>query len=360
MEKTIYDGIKKLPEVLLPWYEKAARDLPWRKTKNPYHVWVSEIMLQQTRVEAVKSYYTRFIDALPNVSALAEVEDAVLLKLWEGLGYYTRARNLKKAALFIKEKHGGVFPTEYKDILALPGIGEYTAGAIASICYEKPTPAVDGNVLRVVARVAELFAPVYQPAIKKQITNALAKCYPKEKCGEFTQSLMELGATVCVPNKAPNCAICPARTFCKAFQNQSQNSLPLRPEKKERKKEKRTVFLLQWGEKVAICKRQSKGLLGGMWEFPNTSDALSKEQATAYLKKQGVEIADIVQSAKAKHIFTHIEWDMTCYVFTVQKGPDQYIWVEKETLASDVALPTAFRQFCRLLGMEETTKKPQR
>ena len=198
------DIFSQLPGLLLPWYEKNRRELPWRQDKEPYHVWLSEIMLQQTRVEAVKGYYARFLEALPTATDLAEASEETLYKLWEGLGYYTRVRNLQKAARQIVELHNGRFPTSYDDIRALAGIGDYTAGAICSICFDLPTPAVDGNVLRVCTRLTLDPSPIDKPATKKALTEALAAVYPKES-GTFTQALMELGATVCVPNGAPKC-----------------------------------------------------------------------------------------------------------------------------------------------------------
>ncbi len=349
MKQNIQNQIARLPDVLLPWYEKSARSLPWRETKEPYPVWLSEIMLQQTRVEAVKKYYERFLNALPTIEDLAKVEDEQLFKLWEGLGYYTRARNLKKAAIAITETFGGVFPKTYAEILSLPGVGEYTAGAIASICFGLPTPAVDGNVLRVVTRIAALSAPIHQSAVKKEICEALAACYPPGRCGDFTQSLMELGATVCMPNGAPNCRACPANAFCKAYLGGTQSSFPVRPEKAVRKKENRTVFVLQCGNKIAVNKRVGKGLLAGMWEFPNVLGILNKEKAVSVLEKWGITPSDILQSVKRNHVFTHIEWNMLCYYFTVQNTNESFFWVPQNQLHSEIALPTAFRKFCEYI-----------
>ena len=225
MHQALYQA---LPELLLPWYAGTARDLPWRHDREPYHVWLSEIMLQQTRVEAVKGYYNRFLTALPTIEQLANAEENLLLKLWEGLGYYNRVRNLQKAAQIITDEYGGRFPQRYADILALPGIGTYTAGAIASICFEQPTPAVDGNVLRVIARLTEDFAVIDTPQKKREITAALAAVYPAGHCGAFTQSLMELGAVVCVPNGVPNCAACPLEPLCRAHKNGTEQLLPVR------------------------------------------------------------------------------------------------------------------------------------
>lgn len=349
MEQTLQEKLVYLPEALLPWYDKSARQLPWRETKEPYHIWLSEIMLQQTRVEAVKGYYKKFLDALPDVKSLAEAEDMTLLKLWEGLGYYSRVRNLKKAATMIMSQFKGVFPDHYEDILSLPGIGDYTAGAIASICFDRPKPAVDGNVLRVIARIGTLDTPIDHLPFKKKISSLLEACYPKKRCGDFTQSLMELGATVCVPNGAPHCALCPIRDICNAYKINTQEEFPKRSSKKLRKIEEHTVFLLKCGDKFAVCRREPHGLLAGMWEFPNTPGTLSKEQAVSYLKNLELSVVDIVHLAKRKHIFTHIEWNMLCYTFTVEKECDAFIWVTKDFLSSQIALPTAFRQFCELL-----------
>lgn len=205
-----------LPGALLPWYSACARPLPWRETRDPYRVWISEIMLQQTRVAAVLEYYARFLAALPDVFALASVDEARLLKLWEGLGYYRRARNLKRAAEVIVSEYNGVFPEAHAALRALPGIGDYTAGAIASICFDASTPAIDGNVLRIAARLADCADCVDVPSTKRSLHEALAAAYPSGQCGAFTQALMELGATVCLPGGAPRCAVCPAASLCRS------------------------------------------------------------------------------------------------------------------------------------------------
>lgn len=341
--------LRFLPKLLVVWFSENARELPWRKDKEPYHVWVSEIMLQQTRVEAVKGYYERFLKALPTIESLANAKEEKLLKLWEGLGYYSRARNLQKAARVIVEKHDGVFPTDYEEILALPGIGEYTAGAISSICFEKPTPAVDGNVLRVISRVTENSAPITDAKVKKEITEKLKKIYPKKNCGDFTQALMELGATVCVPNGAPRCENCPLQKICLSHQNGTAEKLPVRAQKKARKKEMLTVFLLSHNGKIAVSKREDTGLLKGLWEFPNTKGALSKNEAAEYLATWGIVPKDIVQKVKRKHIFTHVEWDMTGYFFECKNENDAFLWKTKGELLEKIALPTAFRKFLSLI-----------
>lgn len=335
---------EKLPGVLLPWYFKNKRDLPWRKDRDPYHIWLSEIMLQQTRVEAVKGYYTRFLNSLPSIAALAEADDGLLHKLWEGLGYYTRVRNLKKAAQVVMEKHGGVFPGEYTDVLALPGIGTYTAGAICSIAYDHPTPAVDGNVLRVAARLLNDSTPVDTPVFKSKIQSALQKIYP-QTAGDFTQALMELGATVCGPNRKPDCAACPCKDFCLGCKLATAEDLPFKSPKKKRRREEMTVFVLSCEGYYALEKRPDRGLLAGLWQFPNVSGKLDTQQAMIQVEELGVKPREITKKVERKHIFTHIEWDMFgVYVEVSEKSP-QYTWLTASQIQNEAALPTAFRQF---------------
>lgn len=334
----------RLPEALLPWYEQNRRDLPWRADREPYHVWLSEIMLQQTRVEAVKGYYVRFLDNLPTIRDLAQADDEVLHKLWEGLGYYSRVRNLKKAAQVVMETHGGVFPREYEDVLSLPGIGTYTAGAICSICFDQPVPAVDGNVLRVVTRLTNDPMPIDSPACKKQIHDALAQIYPRD-AGDFTQALMELGATLCGPNRKPRCAECPCQGFCQGAKKGTAESLPVKAPKKEKRIEERTVFLLWCGEKLAVEKRPDQGLLAGLWQFPNVPGKLEPEQALAAVEGFGLRPRDILRQAERKHIFTHIRWEMRGYWIEVSEPEGEFRWLDREELEREAALPTAFRQF---------------
>ena len=314
-----------LPERLLPFFEKCARDLPWRKQRTPYAVLVSEIMLQQTRVDTVIDYFNRFMAELPSVQALAAAPEEKLLQLWEGLGYYRRVRNLQKAARMIMEDFGGDFPTEVKDLLKLPGVGAYTAGAIASIAFGRPAPAVDGNVLRVISRITASNWNAENAA------EALQKQYPAGRCSDFTESLMELGATVCLPNGTPHCAACPVRDICKSADNGWQN-WPVKAEKKPRKVEHLTVFILQNNGKTAHRRRPETGLLSGLWELPNESGSQSPEYAGQYGRVSGVK--------KAKHIFTHVEWQMTVYLIEAAQQSPEFIWAEPGTLP----LPTAFRK----------------
>ena len=334
----------RLPEALLPWYDVHRRDLPWRADREPYHVWLSEIMLQQTRVEAVRGYYARFLEALPTLKSLANADDLLLHKLWEGLGYYSRVRNLKKAAQIILEKHDGVFPRDHASVRALPGIGDYTAGAICSICYDAPTPAVDGNVLRVISRLTDDDTPIDQPAWKKQVRDALAQVYPPE-AGAFTQALMELGATLCGPNRKPRCGECPCREFCLAHARGTAEALPVKLPKRQKRVEAYTVFILRCDGKYALEMRGQQGLLGGLWQFPNVPGKLDLSDAMLALDKMGLKVRDILRQGERKHIFTHIRWEMRAYWVEVSAETDRHIWLTPEEINETAALPTAFRQF---------------
>ena len=333
-----------LPGLLLPWYERNKRDLPWRGSRDPYHIWISEIMLQQTRVEAVKKYYLRFVDVLPDISALSEVDDDQLYKLWEGLGYYSRARNLKKAAQVIMSEHRGIFPRKYEKVIELPGIGEYTAGAICSIAYDMPVPAVDGNVLRVAARLLNDNSAVDSPAFKNSVRLRLQAVYPKE-AGMFTQALMELGATVCGPNRKADCASCPCCDICIAYRKGTVDLLPVRSPKKAKRQESLTVFVLQCGDRYAIEKRASKGLLAGLWQFPNVPGKLDDQAALDYLETCGLRPEAILKTTEMEHIFTHIIWKMHGVYVKVKAISGDFNWLTNEQIDAEAALPTAFRQF---------------
>ncbi len=333
-----------LPDALLPWYYRAGRALPWRADREPYHVWLSEIMLQQTRVEAVRGYYTRFLETLPDIASLASCEDALLHKLWEGLGYYNRVRNLKKAAQVILDTYGGQFPREYAQIRALPGIGDYTAGAVCSICFNAPTPAVDGNVLRVVSRLTENSTPIDLPAMKAAVRDALLEIYPPQ-AGDFTQALMELGATLCGPNREPNCQECPCFPYCRSAQTGTAVSLPVKTPKKARRHEDMTVFILSCDGKYALEQRPEQGLLAGLWQFPNHPGKLEPADALLLLENQGLHPREILRQAERKHIFTHIQWNMRGIYAQIATPIARYTWFSEEDLRRTVALPTAFRQF---------------
>ena len=341
MEKQIN---AQLPSLLLPWYMENKRDLPWRKDKEPYHIWLSEIMLQQTRVEAVNGYYTRFLNTLPTIRDLAVCDDDVLHKLWEGLGYYSRVRNLKKAAIQIVEQHGGIFPEEYDQVRALPGIGDYTAGAICSKAFDLSTPAVDGNVLRVVSRLTEDATPVDDLRYRRQVRDQLATVYPKD-AGAFTQALMELGATVCGPNWAPRCEECPVKTICAAAKHGTAENYPVKKPKAKRRTEEKTVFILSCDGAYALEKRPDKGLLAGLWQFPNTEGKLEVPQAMAYLEEQGLRPREVLRQLERKHIFTHISWEMRGIYVEVMERAEKYTWLSADEIRANAAIPTAFRQF---------------
>ena len=343
--------LKMLPELLLPWYRENKRDLPWRQDRQPYHIWISEIMLQQTRVEAVKGYYSRFLNVLPTVEALAACDDDLLHKLWEGLGYYSRVRNLKKAAQVILEQHGGVFPKDHKQILALPGIGAYTAGAICSIAYDLPTPAVDGNVLRVFSRLTNDPSPIDLPETKKAVTQALEEIYPKD-AGDFTQALMELGATICGPNRAPACEVCPCKEICLAWQDGTADKLPVKSPKKEKRQEDRTVFILHCDGRYALEKRPNKGLLAGLWQFPNVTGHLDTRKALETVASWTLKPREMLREVERKHIFTHIQWNMKGIYMEVAEPAGSFQWFTAEEINTQAALPTAFRQFWELEEQE--------
>ncbi len=335
---------QKLPDALLPWYKQNARRLPWRQDTEPYHIWLSEIMLQQTRVEAVRAYYLRFLEQLPDIHALAAAPESRLLKLWEGLGYYNRARNLQKAARVIETQYGGRFPGRYEEIRALPGIGPYTAGAIASICFGLPCPAVDGNVMRIITRMTENDAPIDRMQTKTEIAAQLEKVYPKNDCGQFTQALMELGATVCTP-KSPKCTACPASSFCRAYKNGTVMQYPVKQPKKEKRLEERTVFLLQCGDRYALTKRTESGLLAGLWQLPNMLGKMGVKQALDTAGGFGAQPVELCKQMNRVHIFTHIKWQMTCYhILCAERSPD-FVWATAQEIETTYALPTAFRMF---------------
>lgn len=301
---------------LLQWYDYNRRILPWREDPTPYHVWVSEIMLQQTRVEAVKGYYDRFLTCLPDIAALAAAEEEVLLKLWEGLGYYNRVRNMQKAARVIMEAYGGEMPADYEGLRALPGIGDYTAGAIASIAFGRSYPAVDGNVLRVMSRIACSEEDITKEQTRRKLKEDLTFAIPK-RSGDFNQSLMELGATVCLPNGKPLCEQCPVMHLCKAFHAGRETELPVKTGPKARRMENRAVYLVFYDGKVLLHRREKKGLLAGLWEFPNIliengKNKMTPAKAKAILEElmpEGVE-CKAYKGQKAKHIFSHVEWHM--------------------------------------------------
>jgi len=395
----------QIQEPLLKWFEENARVLPWRehpfpvsghdatamlreydamvtplnfacitapsgntvgtmqseqapssaKADRAYAVWVSEIMLQQTRVEAVKPYYLRFMDALPDIRALAECPEDALLKLWEGLGYYSRVRNMQKAAIVVMEKHNGRLPVKYEELLTLPGIGSYTAGAIASIAYGQAVPAVDGNVLRVMTRITENAEDISKQAVKKSVEDALRAVMPQACPGTFNQALMELGALICVPNGAPLCEDCPVRHLCRANLDGRQTEYPVKAAKKPRRIEVRTVLVIRDSTHAAIGRRPAHGLLAGLYELPNYLGHLSQEEVAERVAENGFFPLQIRTLPEAKHIFSHVEWHMCGYFVLVEdmekpqenQGKEQLIFVEPKTIRENYSIPSAFAAYQR-------------
>ena len=323
--------LEQLPIPLLLWYRENARVLPWRSDPTPYRVWISEIMLQQTRVAAVLDYYRRFLEAVPTVADLAALPEDALMKLWQGLGYYSRARNLQKAARQIVENFG-----------SLAGVGDYTAGAVASIAFGLPVPAVDGNVLRVVTRITGDTGDITTPAVKRRITEALRQIIPTEAPGQFNQAMMELGATVCLPNGAPLCDRCPGAEFCRARLEDRIEQLPVKAPKKARRVEQRRVYLIFSDRGVALHRRPDKGLLAGLWEYPN--EPVEECAIPALL---GLAPEELEPAGQGRHIFTHIEWRMQARTARIpaEALPEGWVWADRQALAQDYAVPNAFQAF---------------
>ena len=350
--------LEEIVTPLVKWYRENKRILPWRDKGNAYYTWVSEIMLQQTRVEAVKPYFERFITELPDVESLADCPQEKLLKLWEGLGYYNRVRNMQEAAQTVKKEYNGRLPEDYQALLSLKGIGSYTAGAIASIAYGINVPAVDGNVLRVISRITESAEDISRQAVRKKIEQQLQEIMPEECPGDFNQALMELGAVVCIPNGKAKCGECPVASVCLAYRHDKVDSLPVKAPKKARTLEDRTVFIIQDGECTAIRKRPEKGLLAGLYELPNIQGHLKREEALLYVEKMGLDPLYIEKLPPAKHIFSHIEWRMQAYrikVSSLKKAQDrELIFADKEQSGKQYAIPSAFGAYAKYIKEEAT------
>jgi len=337
-------------EPLLAWYDAHARVLPWREQPTPYRVWVSEIMLQQTRVEAVKPYFERFMTALPGIRDLAEAPEDQILKLWEGLGYYNRVRNMQKAAQKLTAEYDGEMPADFEAILDLPGIGSYTAGAIASIAFGLPYPAVDGNVLRVLSRIEKSYDDILKQSVKRRFEQEVQAVIPAERAGDFTQALIELGAIVCVPNGAPRCGECPLAAFCQAHQEGVETELPKKTPPKSRRIQDKTVLVLVSDNQAALRKRPAKGLLAGLYELPNLEGHLKPDQVLDYVKEAGLSPIRIQELPAAKHIFSHIEWHMEGYVVKVEEpeqqgNPEKLFFVEKQQMEEKYSIPAAFAAY---------------
>jgi A/G-specific adenine glycosylase len=354
MIRTQLDNKEDIQEALLTWYKSNKRDLPWRKTTDPYKIWVSEIMLQQTQVETVKGYYERFLKAFPTVEALALCDDDKLMKLWEGLGYYSRARNLKRAAYIIHTEYDDKMPNTQEQIRKLPGIGPYTAGAVLSIAFGLPEPAVDGNVIRVYSRLFSITDFVDKKEIKGLISDIADTLVHVGDPSSYNQSLMELGALVCTPRN-PKCDTCPLKHKCLALEHGIQSELPKKAPKRAKKQVDLYAMVINKDDQFMIIKRPSAGLLQGLWSLPSvelergSKEAVDpKSHCLDYLSDElGLEASFVKKMGSANHVFTHIKWFIHVFEFEWVSGklpefPDAK-WVTRETL-EDYALPTAYKK----------------
>lgn len=346
--------LRAIPKPLLKWYDNNRRILPWREDPAPYRVWVSEIMLQQTRVEAVKPYFARFMEALPTVQDLAECEEERLLKLWEGLGYYNRVRNMQIAAQTVMEQYNGELPADYEKLRELKGIGNYTAGAIASIAYGIPVPAVDGNVLRILMRVSADDSDIMKQSVKTKVEQALLKVIPADRAGSFNQALMELGAIACVPNGEPLCGQCPWHDFCETRKKGLWQELPVKKKAKARRIEDRTVLVIRDGERVVLKKRPKRGLLAGLYEFPNELGKLSEDEALHAVQEMNLHPMRIQKLEDAKHIFSHVEWRMQGYMVEVDSLTREeagLLFVEAAHSEEKYPIPAAFAAYTKYMNI---------
>ena len=346
------ERLSELAARLVPWYEAAARELPWRREASAYRVWISEIMLQQTRIETVMGYFDRFMRTFPDVPSLAAAPEEQVLKCWEGLGYYSRARNLHKAAGVCVERYHGDLPDTFEELLALPGIGSYTAGAIASIVYSLPVPAVDGNVLRVMARLLAEEEDVTLGPVKKKLEGIIREILPQENPGTFNQALMELGEVICIPNGRPDCEHCPLRDMCTSFRENRQQEIPVPRRKKARRVEKLTVLLIRTEEGYALRKRPEKGLLAGMYEYPSLPGHPSLKEMREWVKRQPVKDPLLRELPPSHHIFTHVEWDMRAFEIDCISFEGDWFYAAPAQIREEYAVPGAFRIYTKLLGGE--------
>lgn len=352
--------LNAIGEPLLEWYAAHKRDLPWRHTDDPYRIWISEVMLQQTRVEAVKDYYARFLRELPDVHALAECPHDRLMKLWEGLGYYSRARNLQAAARTVTEEYGGSMPRTFSELKKLKGIGDYTARAIASIAFGEAQAVVDGNVLRVYTRLTARDTDIALPATRAAVQEALNAIIPADNAGDFNQAMMELGATVCVPNGAPLCLCCPLASLCEAHARLEETKYPVKSAKPERKSREMTVFVLRRNNAVILRKRPSGGLLAELYEFPHVDGKLNPEDAVRALKTLIGTEAELSPLGTAKHIFTHLEWHMVGYGALLPENlplSEDLITVPLDRMGKEYSIPSAFRAYTRTLTPTDRTSR---
>lgn len=347
------EEIQAAVEPLLKWYDENRRDLPWRHTKDPYKIWISEIMLQQTRVDTVIQYYHRFLEKFGTLRKLAEAPEQEVLTVWKGLGYYSRALNLQKAARQVAEQYNGMFPQSYEAIRQLPGIGDYTAGAVSSIAFNQPYPAVDGNVLRVICRLKGIDDDISRERTKKKVAAIVCRMIPQDRAGDFTQALMEFGAMVCTPSM-PLCGQCPLQSFCVAYGTGRQDELPVKKKKEAPREVRCCVAVLRENGKILLEHRKNDSLLGQLWGLPIAEKRDSLSPAELLEEKYGLRLKKAKKLGSASHVFSHQVWKMDVFDFVLEEhtpGSEILHWVEEEELER-YAVPTAFQRVLRLLDRD--------
>ena len=366
MKTEMYVLEKEEADALLGWYRKNKRSFPWRDTGDPFDVWVSEIMLQQTRTEAVIGYFERFKKQIKDIEALSMIEEGQLLRLWEGLGYYSRARSLRKCALTLTERYGGKIPEDYEALLKLPGIGPYTAGAIMSIGFGRPYAAVDGNVLRVLSRYFALWEDIRLDSVRKSLEGCITDFYEREKIQDpsyikdLSQAFMDLGAMICIPNGQTRCEDCPLHKNCAAFCGSLTDQIPYRSKPKARKIVRRTLFIIRNGDTFLLRKRPDKGLLAGLYEFKGIDERLDRKQVNELLNREGYDPLRVKKLPEAKHVFSHVEWHMDAYEIQIGNWDvplkEDEVLVDKQELQK-LAIPSAFKTYIDHYGLREERER---
>ena len=335
----------EITKAFISYYDEYKRDLPWRKTDDAYKIWISEIMLQQTRVEAVKGYYERFINTLPTLESLANVDDDTLMKLWQGLGYYSRAKNLKKCAEVCMREHNGALPKEYEELVKLPGIGKYTAGAITSIAYKQRKSAVDGNVMRVFARLFDIHDDILKEKTKEQFISLVDEYVDDVEPGNFNQAIMDFANDICITNGTPACGRCPLQHLCLAYQRDTVMQLPNREKKLSKKEEPHTVIILRFQDEVYLRKRPATGLLANLYEFIN----IPSKQKVEDIQKIFTGIISIRSIGELKNVFSHLVWHIDAYEVYVDSKPSlEGIWVSEKEMLDSFSLPTVMDKVWQL------------
>ncbi|WP_245411596.1 A/G-specific adenine glycosylase [Alkalicoccus urumqiensis] len=329
---------------LLAWYRSEKRDLPWRRENDPYRIWVSEIMLQQTKVDTVIPYYERFMNDFPTLQALAEAPEEKVLKAWEGLGYYSRARNLHAAVKEVQSHYGGRVPDSEKEIHQLKGVGPYTAGAVLSIAYQVPAPAVDGNVMRVLSRLFSMYDDITKASTRKMFEEIIRDIISEEDPSSFNQALMELGAVICTPT-SPGCLLCPVADHCRASAEGVQELLPVKPKKKAPKTVHLQSLVLSSEDAVLVEKRPEKGLLANLWQFPMLADGEPEAMWTNYAKQRDGTVRNLTYVAHIRHVFSHLVWEIDVYKAegSISSPEERQAWMT-EAQMDEAAFPVSHQK----------------